>query len=105
MAIIETLLEHVGESEDLDVFVDDGGALLDVFGVVARLRVDDFSAGADGVEQCAGAATATTDEANFHGEIFAAGGVDVGGSQCGDCGGTGDGGCLNEVAAGNNWSD
>ncbi len=72
----------------------------DVFGMVASLRIDDLGAGADGVQQRAGSSSTATDEADLDGELFAERGVDVRSTKRRERGRAGDGGCLEEVTAG-----
>src|SRR4051794_5580376 len=101
MAVVHAVVEEVGQGDDLDVFIDCFGALSDVFRVVGVFGVDDFGSGTNTVHQRAGTAAAAADEADPYLKVVAAGGMDVRGTEGGECAGAGDGGGLEEVAAGN----
>src|SRR6476620_11098391 len=100
MTVVHAIVEQVVQRDDLDVFVRDFRAFGDVFGMVGVFWVDDIGAGADGVEERAGAAAAAANEADFYDEVVAAGGMDMRGMEGGECAGAGDGGGFEEIAAG-----
>ena len=62
---VQSVLEQVGEGDELDVRVLDAGPLGDVLGVVALRRIDDLGGGAERVEDRAGAAAAAADQADL----------------------------------------
>ena len=78
------LLRHVGQRQNLNVFVSNRRSFFDVFCVIPGLRVNDFGAGADGVEQCAGPAAAASYKSNLHGEVVGAESVNIRSAECGD---------------------
>ena len=98
LALVQAIGKQVGEGGDLDVLLLDRGVLGHVLGVVAELGIDDLGGCPEGVEQCAGAAAAATDQpdADFTQGVGLGG---VGHRQIGRRRGSGDGrGSLGGIA-------